>query len=348
MSTSASTANIDLIDELSDLRTRFIHPIIKVTGFESYPAQSKDAIHNARTESLDSKLSRTSTRVQKAHEELLEFESRGGNFVVAPSWDTVLADTSFELHIRPDDYVIPVCHEGMNRSQVMHLAAKIVKSCEMFPTDAVDGAYGVSVPHGVYGGFDPYQCFADITEANWTEYIHTSIAPLARARDTGDWQHEAFHAAFGVEKAPRVGQDVCEMRGRKLNPDESDPDFAKLAIDRSAQRRNMDSLLFRPSSTKMLCGPTGRVVILAFWDAASIFVKRMLEVAGTEDFSNIVIVCLPFPDTIARAGGVSELTAHRDATGESMTRDEMARRRHIEVLGTYVKMLRLVVQRVRV
>jgi len=343
----ADSVDIDEAPKLVAIRERLCsEPVIKVVDFADYSEQKDDAIWQAtqcggRDSSAYGRMARA---VQETIPLIEEFVSRRGTFVVAPSWDDIRAGAQFALHIRPDDYIIPVCHEGMNRSQIMHLAAKIIKSRDMFPTDAANGAYGVSLPHGAISGFDPHSAFSNLTADNYIEYLHGVIPKLAQAHEKGDWLHEAFFDAFGVEKAPRIGQDVCEVHGRMLNPSEEHADFAKLAADRTAQRRNMNSLLFRPSTLKLEHGPTGRAIVMAFDRAAAVFIRRMMEVAGEEDFSNIIVVCLPFPDTISRAGGLDQRQAYFAATGNDVTRHQMAVWHHVEVLEIYARMLTLVIK----
>ncbi len=59
--------------------------------------------------------------------------------------------TEFSVHIRPEDFIIPICHEGMNRSQVLYLVLHGLKRGYTLP-----GQERVCVPHGAESGFDPH------------------------------------------------------------------------------------------------------------------------------------------------------------------------------------------------
>lgn len=53
-------------------------------------------------------------------EDLEHFRANGGNVLFAPEYDYVKYEdqTVFKLRIQASDFVVPICHEGMNRSQV--------------------------------------------------------------------------------------------------------------------------------------------------------------------------------------------------------------------------------------
>ena len=73
------------------------------------------------------------------------------------------------------------------------------------------------------------------------------------------------------------------------------------------QRAAMDRLFYSVANLTSYCGPTGRVVVFCFCRAAGIFLSRLVEVSGGQDLSRVVIVSLPFPDNISRAGGRDEI-----------------------------------------
>ena len=51
-------------------------------------------------------------------EDIKTFEARGGRYIIAPLEEEVMKSANFSFHVRAEDLVIPICHEGMNRSQV--------------------------------------------------------------------------------------------------------------------------------------------------------------------------------------------------------------------------------------
>ena len=76
----------------------------------------------------------------------------------------------------------------------------------------------------------------------------------------------------------------------------------------------MNSFMYSPAHLRSHCGPDGRVLVFAFYRAAGIFLARLLEAnpsAGPDTFAGIVIVSLPYADTISRAGGPDELKAFK-------------------------------------
>ena len=80
----------------------------------------------------------------------------------------------------------------------------------------------------------------------------------------------------------------------------------------------MDGLLFNPDKLRSHCGPGGRVLLFMFCRAAIIFVSRFMEVSGDRDASNIIVVSLPFGDTISRAGGRDEIAAYAQLHGKQV------------------------------
>ena len=79
--------------------------------------------------------------------------------------------------------------------------------------------------------------------------------------------------------------------------------------------------MYNPDNLRSYCGPGGRVIMFGFFRAVGIMIARFVEVAASHPehrFDNIIFVSLPFPDVISRAGGLSELEAHKAATGEDV------------------------------
>lgn len=172
----------------------------------------------------------------------------------APSEGDVKSRRNFSVHIRPEDFVIPVCHEGMNRAQILYLVLHGLKRVLVPP----DCPRRVCVPHGAESGFDPYQAYANLTEHNVYGYIHGRMLPRGAE---GDWVcvvslsvwfvsaqsrdlvgfvqlHENFFSIFGVEKARRVGSITWEERGYMLNMLDdgiTDQTLQLLSSGRSAQ-----------------------------------------------------------------------------------------------------------------
>ena len=130
--------------------------------------------------------------------------------------------------------------------------------------------------------------------------------------------HECFFSVFNVEKSRRVGELTCLRHNLELNPAHAEvPDhaLALLAEHRTRQRGLMDRLFYDADTLRSYAGKGGRVVIFGFMRGAGIFLQRLVEVSGHMDLSNVIVVCLPFPDNISRAGGVDEREAYRRQHG---------------------------------
>lgn len=261
--------------------------------------------------------------------DMMEFVRRGGMIACAPE-STKPGEWAF--HLRSQDFVLPACHEGMNRSQVLYLVLQgLRRVC------ATNEPVRVAVPHGAESGYDPHAAYdaATLTEDNMYAYIHGHMLPRG---SPGDWLHENFHRVFGVDKQRRPGQVTAAALGVELNPDDYAPDLAKLAAHRQAQRAAMKHLYYDPDELRKYTGEGGRIVYIGFARAPGILVHRLLE-ATSKSMEGVVMVLLPFPDTISRAGGRADIEAHNKAWGrEDVTRDELSCRRHEEVYAYYASL----------
>ena len=261
------------------------------------------------------------------------FRRLGGSIVFAP-----LDGKDFSVYVGREDACVPMCHEGFNRAQVMHLVLHGVKR-------PYGGPPRVTLPHGAEGAFDPFQAYTALDASNVYGYIHGRI----RADDPGDFHSRCFEDVLGVPKAERIGQEHCKAAGLQLNPSDevggdTEEAYATLATHRTQQRAVMDSLLFTPGRLRAECGPGGRVFVFCFARATSVFLTRFLEVAtvhaGPGYAADICIVALPYPDTISRAGGRLDVEAAIAGGFAAATRDDLVRIRHEEVYAFYASLLR--------
>jgi len=261
-----------------------------------------------------------------------EVTSLGGYVVIGPDEDEHTIDPSFKIVIGANDFVIPMCHEGMNRSQVLSLVLETLKTF-YFVKSKFDAN-----PHGAESGFDPYKAHKDLTPDNWFGYIHGKILPRG---SKGEWMHDCFYEAFGAEKSQRIGEEVAGST--MLNPSEDDLDgsLGATAIARTAQRLAMDDLLYDADNLRAQTGPTGKVIVICFCRAGGIFMERLLEVnkARGKSLDNIYVVCLPWADTISRAGGKSEIEKYGELTGKLVSREFINVKKHIEVFNAYASLL---------
>jgi hypothetical protein len=258
--------------------------------------------------------------------DMVEFVRRGGSFVCAPDAG------SWSFALRSADFVLPACHEGMNRSQVLYLVLQGLRRVY-----ASNEPVRVAVPHGAESGYDPHAAYdaAALTLDNMYEYVHGVMLPRGAP---GDYLHDNFYRVFGVDKCRRPGQMTAAAMGLELNPDDDAPDLGKLAAHRQAQRAAMNRLYYDPEELRKYTGSGGRIVYVGFARAPGILVHRMLE-ATSKSLEGVVMVLLPFPDTISRAGGRAEIDACNKAWNrEDVTRDELSCKRHEEVYAHYASL----------
>ena len=267
------------------------------------------------------------------------FEAAGGAVTAAPSMEEIgtaaAAGAPFAVHVRADDFCVPMCHEGFNRAQIMYLALHGLKR------RGGASPARVSLPHGAESGFDPYQAYADLDADNVYGYIHGAILPDA----PGDYLSRCSHDVFGVPKARRIGQEHCEAHSLALNPVDdgcSDEDYATLAAHRTAQRAAMDALLYTPDRLRAEAGPGGRVLLFCFGRASGHFLSRILETSPGASMAGLHVIVLPFPDTVSRVGSAADIAAHFRTTGQTVDKLYLSCLRHEEVYRFMASLLRLV------
>lgn len=154
------------------------------------------------------------------------FVGLGGRVLFAPTSPS--SRDSFVVHVRDEDVVVPVCDDGVGRSQCLYLALHGLKrGC---------GIHRVVVPHGVERGFDPFTAYgAGLTEEDACGYLMDAMLPRGAP---GEWIAENFFSVFGVDKSRRLGEVTCALNNFDLNPDFGDmsPEaLARLSTQRTAQ-----------------------------------------------------------------------------------------------------------------
>lgn len=340
-STMFNPTSFDEDSTIAYLRNKWCAAPYVVSSFRTYSAIREDAIHQTQLKGrlVKEHLAEVKHLVEaKGIEADAErFKELGGTLVISPPMERVQASGGFKVHIRPDDLIIPICHEGMNRSQILHIVALALKSQV--------GKCNVSKPHGAESGFDPYQAYTGLDSENFYGYIHGKISTLAEADKMRDWLHKCFYQAFGVEKSLRIGHIENQLGNYMLNPlenDSSDEMFLKLSEGRTAQRKIMDNLMYDSDVLNAHTRSDGRVIVFTFCRATSIYIHRLLEVSGDKDLSNIVVVCLPYPDVISRAGGESDRAKYFVDHREHITRDALNVIKQKEVFAFYASLLQLV------
>ena len=230
------------------------------------------------------------------------FEAGGGTVVYMPNLETAQAHwQQQQVWITPQDLVIPVCHEGMNRSQALYMALVGL----LRHAGVADADMHVACPHGVYGGFYPRVVPPVLDEDNWYLYDHSVI-------HNDDELGRAYRAYFGRDKQPRIGEAAVRAAGLSVIPagspyEYTTPEqFEQLRQERLRVQQVVGPLLFSVPTLRANAGPGGRIIIFGFMGAAASYMNSLLERAGAavgpDTFRDVVVVAIPFIDYIAMGG----------------------------------------------
>jgi hypothetical protein len=323
--------------------------VLKRNVKESFFVLKKDEITTQTLEERNANFSK-SNRIfgLENNNSINVFIEKRGKYVISPPYEEVIESKNFEIHIKPNDFIIPVCHEGMNRSQVMFLVANVLKSC-IVPKEQ---NYRVSLPHGAETGFDPHPAIPDIYSDDGDDnpvyrYLHGIMFPITDKRK--DWLQDVFFKIFGMDKQKRIGHRIGgeDIDTTNLNPIAGIP-LEQVRLARIDQRSKMDTLLYNTDNLRKCCGVDGRVIFITFYRASKIILERLLE--NSNDFTNIVIVALPYPDTISRAGGSEQIDKCKEEMGkinateamitENCTRNMINERELKTVFNFYASLLK--------
>jgi hypothetical protein len=244
----------------------------------------------------------------------------------------------------PTDTILPVCAQGINRSQVCFLAA-----CGAVRAMGADPQFRVLLPHGAASSFDPHQRFEGLTAHNYVEYLYDT--PPAPEEMWG----RGFASAFGRDRATRFG--TFDLGHLVLNPDDramTRGELIRAGNDRRVAREWFNKRYFSQKS-RGLEPRGGRRVFITFCGAFPITLRRLIEVA-MKDFvegrteaplANIVVIGLPWPDRIssfATESAIRERVASSTARGEPETPDEatvaLYSAAYLNLFGQCVRMFR--------
>eukprot|EP01094_Clydonella_sp_ATCC50884_P011408 TRINITY_DN21199_c0_g1_i1.p1 TRINITY_DN21199_c0_g1~~TRINITY_DN21199_c0_g1_i1.p1 ORF type:complete len:348 (+),score=79.52 TRINITY_DN21199_c0_g1_i1:177-1220(+) len=274
----------------------------------------------------------------------LRFKAAGGKVIFAPTAEEIeQRQDSFCMHITQDMHLIPVCHQGLNRSQVLHFV--------LLAAAARMGAAAselVSAPHGATSGCDPFCAHHHLSESNFVEWLHDP-GHLFRVSydiegDTDPQQgplHRAFLAAFGSRKVPRVGEDAA-YRLHHLN---DATELTKMELERTQLRRFMSDTLFQPDLPPLL--RHRRRLFVAFMRAAPIVMERLLEVQAQQPQwipLNATVVALPYYDDLNTA----LRNAQQEAARASLSVHEWLRQAHVSFFARLASLFYVVTPTPRV
>ena len=216
--------------------------------------------------------------------------------------DGMYFDEIFKIIARKNDRFMTICHEGMNRSQISHVAFetlfyKTFKKSIMF------------YPHGADSGYCPYRRHDGLNSTNQYEFIHGVCLPPSHK---GEWLHRNFIDVFKREKMERCGSEFQKTFNIELNVDDStDENFAMVSKHRTVMIKLMDSSLHNIDYLLSRTGDVnGNIIMICFMRAGPIMIDRILKVNPTADLSKLRIYCIPMPDSISRAGGQVEQRKH--------------------------------------
>lgn len=273
-------------------------------------------------------------RAAAAREKYRDFFDKGGRVIEAPDQEEVTqwvrdGRKPWSIGIHPTDFLIPVCHQGMNRSQVMRLVLisvrkQLEESLGLHPT-WTDTEW-VSRAHGAVTGCDAHSAYkrGTLNEDNFFSYMfdvgeifEDSYDPERDEDPQSGPLQRGFVEAFGIRKKPRFGEEMA--RGKKLNPTSEHVlprEWLEIEDDREYTHRWFNTFMFAPMTRirdsarvgalaphtprpdqNMIPPPTAtRRIFFAFARAVPNLVDRLLEVPGGP--RNTVIVSLQYDDTM--------------------------------------------------
>ena len=267
-----------------------------------------------------------------------EFYRAGGRVIVMPDED--VATDAMEaglgppvsIGIHPGDFLIPVCHQGMNRSQIMRLVLTGVIG-KLYPADnkgtmtewvsRAHGAVSGCDAHSAYGpdnGMD-YRLGGPLKDENrFFAYIFDKgdiFAPDYKAKDDKDPQEgplqRGFESTFGQKKQSRIGEEMALVR--ELNPTSDithDREFKNIGINRTYTHDWFNKWVFASPEEiwsrlppqeddapleQLTLPPQGttRRIYFCFARAADGVIDRLLEAKGCH---NSVVISLDYKDNM--------------------------------------------------
>ena len=259
-----------------------------------------------------------------------DFYRAGGRVIETPEEEHVATDvaadtTKWSIGIHPGDFLVPVCHQGMNRSQIMRLALTgVVKQLQSEQGNPPQGLLTpwVSRAHGAVSGCDAHSAYGSpepLDEMNFFAYLFDEgkiFHPDYVAKDDDDPQEgplqRGFESTFGEKKQPRIGEEMARVR--KLNPTSeytSDREFAMIGEDRLYTHNWFNKWVFASPETiwvtdqmhhekplEQLTIPpqgTNRRIYFCFARAVAGVIDRLLEAKGCH---NSVVVSLDYKDNM--------------------------------------------------
>ena len=227
---------------------------------------------------------------------------------------------NWSVGIHPGDFLVPVCHQGMNRSQVMRLALTGVVSeldRQLGQTPQSSATPWVSRAHGAVSGCDAHSAYRHLNEENFYSYLFDEgdmfvpgYDPFADDNPQQGPLQRGFVQTFGEHKQPRIGEEMA--RPLKLNPTSeytTPREFQDIGANREKTHMWFNQWVFAPIESilgehlgqpdapvdQLTLPPDGtkRRIFFAFARAVPGIIERLLEARGAH---NSVVVSLQYDD----------------------------------------------------
>ena len=258
-----------------------------------------------------------------------DFTNLHGSVLFAPNLPEN-PDPSFKIGIQPNDLLYPICHQGLNRSQVMFLALLGLKHAMKSNLEDVYPA------HGAESGFDPFVLPEELTDENYFAYIHAMDSP------TVDLQTKCFFDAFGRTRSTRARQREIEALNLKLNPSYDVIEWERIRANRAIAREDFSTNYWGTFLSDEYDFPEQRKVLITFCGATLIALERLIEVARASGrfLNNVVIVGLPFSDPIAMGSDKTAINNYLILNRLPNNDNECLKAQHVLTTNIYVQMFK--------
>jgi hypothetical protein len=230
-------------------------------------------------------------KLNNNHENINFFTNKDG-IILYVDYENI--NTFKKFFITKNDLVVPICHEGQNRSQVLYLVLNCIKS--LLTTD--NKKYKVTYPHGANGGFDPFIAYENLNSDNWIEFMGGNHINDIRMEIFDDARYRTFIQAFGIPKSIKLGETECKDDLTPPTLEEGNIEvYSEVSKKRSEQRLIMNNLLFNVPNLLAQKGEKGFVYLFSLGESYKIILNRLRE-NGNTNFDKIIIVILNFNDPI--------------------------------------------------
>eukprot|EP01125_Pyxidicula_operculata_P018518 TRINITY_DN6577_c0_g1_i4.p2 TRINITY_DN6577_c0_g1~~TRINITY_DN6577_c0_g1_i4.p2 ORF type:complete len:410 (-),score=80.31 TRINITY_DN6577_c0_g1_i4:69-1298(-) len=210
-------------------------------------------------------------------EKVTAFAEMGGKFLAVPSSPEDLKQDDFKFAIKPNDTLLPICADGLRRSQVLYLVLQGMKR-------KLGVEKGVHLPHGALHGYDPF-VIKDHPKDIMQQYKFLSEEVVDSMEE--NLGNTVFYNTFGMRRSQRFGQDKCGDKDMTLIGKTFASSLAKNAVIslRESQRDYFNLYYYRAKQNQ-----PGRLIYLAFGSAVPVVLDRIMECNQKEITSTCIII----------------------------------------------------------